>query len=472
MNLILEIVGPNGHSLGPARRKVFGQEGGRIGRAPDCDWMLANPYISRHHATVRWIGGTYYIESTGENGVAINTPQAMIPQRERRPLRDGDRLYVDEYEICVSIGAGGADIPAAGGLTGFAPSDDPLAGLVATARSPAMPNPLDPSHDELDPLIQLAGGAQHRPQAAPLDVNWNHTPAVRDQFTPPAVPQVPRESIPDRWDQTSFSPPKPPDPGPAVIPDRWDETSFNPPVPPVAAPAIPVPGGARGRFAPLPLRPAAVSQPQHPPVGQQPPPRPAVGALDATALLQAAGIDPASVPPETAASLGLILRTVVEGVRELLLARAEVKSQFRVTMTQVHTEENNPLKFAPSVEDALHLLFGRRSAAYLPPVEAFEDALDDIRFHQMAMLAGMRAGFEQTLLRFEPQRLQEMFDKRGKRSGLLAAKPRYWELYVEEFRQLTGDPDDAFKRLFGEVFAVAYERQLQELKHGRGKPPR
>src|SRR2546430_9929431 len=108
MNLTLEIISPNGQSLGAARRKVFGPDGGRIGRAAECEWVIANPYISRHHATVRWISGTYYIESTGENGVAINTRQAMIPERERRPLRNGDRLFVDEYEITVGIGVEGA----------------------------------------------------------------------------------------------------------------------------------------------------------------------------------------------------------------------------------------------------------------------------------------------------------------------------------------------------------------------------
>jgi predicted component of type VI protein secretion system len=44
-------------------------------------------------------------------------------------------------------------------------------------------------------------------------------------------------------------------------------------------------------------------------------------------------------------------------------------------------------------------------------------------------------------------------------------------LYAEEFRELTADPEDAFKRLFGEVFAAAYERQFEELK-GRRKPRR
>jgi predicted component of type VI protein secretion system len=92
----------------------------------------------------------------------------------------------------------------------------------------------------------------------------------------------------------------------------------------------------------------------------------------------------------------------------------------------------------------------------------------------MAMLAGMRAGFEQALRRFDPERLQEVFDKRVKRGGLLqmTTKSRYWELYAAEFRELTQDPDDAFKHLFGEVFASAYEQQLEELKRSRRKPPR
>jgi type VI secretion system FHA domain protein len=196
------------------------------------------------------------------------------------------------------------------------------------------------------------------------------------------------------------------------------------------------------------------------------------GDLDLTDLLRAAGVDPASVPPETAASLGLILRTVVQGTIEVLHARAEIKDQFRLALTRIQTRENNPLKFAVNAEDALNSLLGRRNPAYLGPVEAFEDAFDDIRFHQMAMLAGMRAGFEHAMKRFDPDKLQEVFDKRVKRGGLLqmSAKSRYWELYANEFRELTADADDAFKRLFGEVFAGAYEQQLEELKRSRRKP--
>ncbi len=569
MNLTLEIISANGQSLGAARRKVFGPEGGRIGRAPDCEWVLANPYVSRHHATIRWISGTYYIESMGENGVALNTPQAMIPMRERRALKNGDRLFVDEYDITVTIDSGlgesAAPLTMAAGTRGFAPIADPLGDLAATARSPILSDPLGLSHDDLDPLKHLTGGSPGRgtPAARPEE-KWNHTPGVLDQFTPPAIPGVsPSASagvIPDDWDKTSFGRPGSAAPGaprPATpisgasvsnsqvsdplmpadssgtgasgfvpIPDDWDKTSFSrsasstaPARQPASPPSAPVTGMtdappvSRTRGEPLPLRPARIDpalmqstspQPQKSrqtpasPEQQTSAPAPAApgpstlvpqgpsahtpsqqsagatGTLDLTDFLRAAGVDPATVPPETATSLGLILRAVVQGVVEVLQARAEVKNQFRVPLTRIKTAENNPLKFAVNAEDALNSLLGRRNSAYLAPVEAFEDAFDDIRFHQMAMLAGMRAGFEHALKRFDPDRLREMFDKRVKRGGLLqmSTKSRYWELYADEFRELTADPDEAFKRLFGEVFGSAYEQQLEELKRNRRKPPR
>jgi type VI secretion system protein ImpI len=184
-------------------------------------------------------------------------------------------------------------------------------------------------------------------------------------------------------------------------------------------------------------------------------------------------VEPESVPPEMAATLGLILRTVVQGVVEVLRARAEFRNQFRLPVTRVQMSENNPLKFAVNAEDALSSLLRRRNAGYLGPLEAFEDAFNDIRFHQLAVLAGMRAGFEGVMSRFEPQKLQQEFDKRLKRGALLsvASKLRYWDLYTDLFEEMASDPDTTFRRLFGEEFAMAYERQLEELKRGRGKTP-
>jgi type VI secretion system protein ImpI len=109
----------------------------------------------------------------------------------------------------------------------------------------------------------------------------------------------------------------------------------------------------------------------------------------------------------------------------------------------------------------------QRNPGYLAASAAFEDAFSDIRAHQMAMLEGLRAAFDSMFASFTPEELERHFERAMKRGGLLGTrggKSKYWELYVERFEELRGDPDDTFRRLFGDVFADAYEKQLDRLK--------
>jgi len=128
--------------------------------------------------------------------------------------------------------------------------------------------------------------------------------------------------------------------------------------------------------------------------------------------------------------------------------------------------DNNPLKFSANVDDALHNLLVKRNAAYLGAVEAFADAFDDLRDHQLAMLAGMRVAFESMLADFDPDRMQEEFDKQSAK-GLIPARLRYWDLYREKRNEMKKDPEVTFTRLFGEEFARAYEEQFRELRAQR-----
>ena len=96
---------------------------------------------------------------------------------------------------------------------------------------------------------------------------------------------------------------------------------------------------------------------------------------------------------------------------DVLQARQRIKEEFRMRQTVFRPADNNPLKFSANVDDALHNLLVKRNAAYLGPVEAFADAFEDLRDHQLAMLAGMRVAFEAMLAEFDPDRLQEEFDR-------------------------------------------------------------
>jgi type VI secretion system FHA domain protein len=140
-------------------------------------------------------------------------------------------------------------------------------------------------------------------------------------------------------------------------------------------------------------------------------------------------------------------------------------------VTSFKAAQNNPLKFSANVDDALYNLLVKRNRAFLGPVDAFEDAFDDIRNHQMAMLAGVRVAFDAVLAQFHPDRLQEEFDRHS-RGSLVPGKLRYWEQYRERFNDMVSDADASFRELFGEQFAKAYEEQLERLKaHERDRKP-
>jgi predicted component of type VI protein secretion system len=83
----------------------------------------------------------------------------------------------------------------------------------------------------------------------------------------------------------------------------------------------------------------------------------------------------------------------------------------------------------------------------------------------------MRTAFESMLAQFDPDHLQQEFDRQiGK--GLVPAKLRYWDLYREKRQEMVKDPEAAFRRLFGEEFARTYEDQLKDLRARERKAER
>src|SRR5690606_22373142 len=105
MYLTFEVISANAAVLGEARRAVFTVDGGRIGRAAENDMVLPGAGVHRHHATVRFINGVFFIEGVGANGIAVNNPDVVLPRNEPYPLKNGDRVYIDEFEVAVATSA-------------------------------------------------------------------------------------------------------------------------------------------------------------------------------------------------------------------------------------------------------------------------------------------------------------------------------------------------------------------------------
>jgi type VI secretion system protein len=216
-------------------------------------------------------------------------------------------------------------------------------------------------------------------------------------------------------------------------------------------------------------QPASAAPPKASTPPARAPERSGEGASPLESFFAAAGIKDLSPSHDVAATLGDVLRVAVRGVMDALRSRERMKDDLRLRGTSFKPADNNPLKFSANVDDAFHNLFVKRNAAYLAPAEAIEDALHDVRDHQAAMMTAMRIAFEAMFARFDPERLQEEFDRQMKKGSILGVpgKLRYWDLYREKYGALTGDAEAGFRALFADEFARAYEEQLERLRAQR-----
>jgi type VI secretion system protein ImpI len=475
MFLILQVTSPNAADLGPAARASFTVKGGTIGRRAGNDWVLADPHVSGRHARVRSVGGTFFLEDAeSANGVLVNGTK--LHQGEPFPLKDGDSIYIDPYEISVKI------VAAMPGATTEILAQS-MAAAAPPAGAPVAPLPpadlLRPGASPgygVDPLAAgpLSGDAGAQPGGL-ADIIGPEASGIPSTFNP-LLDTPPEQSTPGSGltgrdlygkpvinDALRVPAPVVPPPQAGGIPLDWD-----------APEAPPAPALAPGRSMPE-ARPVSMPEPPPaPPVPPVPPPPTTRGApSDLDALLRGAGIEDARLSPDVAGQLGAVLRFVVEGLMEVLRARGEIKNEFRLPQTTFKPRENNPLKFSANVEDALHNLLVKRNPAYLDTPSAFEDAFADVRHHQLAMLAGMRAAFDDMLRRFSPEALRSQFDvKPGRKSSFgFGSSGRYWDSYEEFYKELTSDVDDCFRRLFGDQFARSYEEQLKRLAALKRRDP-
>jgi type VI secretion system FHA domain protein len=167
---------------------------------------------------------------------------------------------------------------------------------------------------------------------------------------------------------------------------------------------------------------------------------------------------------------GAILRAAVEGIMMLLLARGEMRKEFEAEeRTMVAARDNNPLKLMSDPHEAMDFLFdpAERTDGFLDPVQAVGDACEDLRTHELALMAGMRAAIQGALRRFDPNAIERAFEKSPRSFSLASRKAKLWELFVVEQDKLTRDAQDDFNKVFGRDFMGAYQAQLRRVKGGR-----
>ena len=165
--------------------------------------------------------------------------------------------------------------------------------------------------------------------------------------------------------------------------------------------------------------------------------------------------------------LGSLVRESVQGTIELLQARAASKREVKASSTVIMERNNNPLKFCPDSKVAmLYLLSGKLNPSFMPPMLAMRDAINDLKSHQVGVMAGTRAALEGVIARFEPEQLESRLSKKGVMDSIIpgARKAKLWDVYTQMYTEIAEEVSDDFHAIFGRAFLQAYEEQTELLK--------
>jgi len=494
-----------------------------IGRGPENDVVLPDPdrQISKTHCVLENHNGSLVVVDLSTNGTFLNYGKIALG-RTPTPLNDGDVLVMGPYELVVEVSSQSSeplaplvDDRASFGNAQRAPDpmqllDDAGPGGDFLDSLLGGPSPKGPGQfrkeDDFAELLPPLG--DEGPLLGPAPVQemgpamFDHGPSGSDAFR---APQASRSVIPDDWDDI-LSPAKPaalapvaayvpppaaptpplqipdddifgaePVPPPVPVPpappafESFDPFATDPsrkgrapdPVPPLAAAApayVPVEPEVASAAPPAPMRPVAMPEASAP-----------VGGLDAARVfLAAVGAGDVHIPdaelPAAMGRLGRTLKSMITGLREILMTRASIKSEFRIEQTMINAGGNNPLKFSISPEQAIEAMVRPNVRGYLPAEEAAEKALEDIKAHEVAMVTGMEAALKGLLARLDPKALTEKIEAKGGGGFLKNRKAQYWETYEAMYAEISDQAENDFNELFAREFAKAYKDQLARLK--------
>jgi type VI secretion system protein ImpI len=427
---------------GPLSVTLSGGRGLDIGRDQHLDWALPDPTrsISGRHCEIRFRDNAYWLRDISTNGTYVNGASQRVQSPYR--LQHGDRLEIGHYIIAVTIDDAGRQEAGDPAAPAYAPQPEALWSSTGEEAPPSPrrdfmpPGKHSPVHagfidwaaDIPTPSAEPVAPTPQPPQAPPRadDFAWApHRP-------PPAVPVEPVAPIPT---------PRRPQASDPSAPSPWDEPAPSP------APSY--------REAP------AQSQPPAPP----PQTMPAISAAEfVQRFAKGAGLSPQALawqdPGAFAEQLGGLMRLVAVELKLLLAARAESKRIARsANQTMIQAQDNNPLKFSPTVDDALQLIFGQPKSGYLDAQRAFDESFRDLKAHQIKTYSAMQHALRMLVEDLDPQAIAESTAQdRGLEALIGSRKARMWDAYVARWDAKTAPYEDGLVDAFMLYFAECYDR--------------
>jgi type VI secretion system protein len=460
MAIKLRVISNQYRELGEHRARVFGVNGGTIGRAPDNDWVLPDPkrLVSGHHCEITYRGGNYWLKDTSTNGVYVNDAEEPVASGSPVPLQDGDRLRLGDYELIVGIDERMDFLPSAAEQRSAEQHMD--SGIISAKLDV---NSLFVQRDPAESgsvSIRNAFGIKLGKSGPEIPIEAPPPPVARPR--PVAVAAV-----------ESAAPAPGPSPAPAAVASAGPAATESAPLAATADWALKTRAITRQELADALARRQSrlEARPQTLPFHQQ-----ATTWEDLRGAVQAfcrgAGIDPASLSPEAQSMLpllaGQLLREAVVGLNDLQLAR-QAATPAAASAGAASVSASNPLRTSSSVEQALQRLFESHGRLYGGPVDALREVLQEVRDHEAAMNAAIRAGTQALLEQLSPGNVADQFEQ-GRARTLAPGqdpRPRYWEYYAEFYRVIAQSASDGVPHPFAEAFTKAYEETRAGLRTKR-----
>jgi type VI secretion system protein ImpI len=430
---------------GPLSVRVTGKRGIDIGRDSHLDWTLPDPSrtISGKHCEIRYRDGGYWLFDVSTNGTFLDGQDGRL--KGPHHLRNGDRLLIGHYIIAATIEGEAAPRPEIQGKVGHDLWTD-------------VP-------DVAPPVPQSALRAP-REQARPIDpdfLDWAaDVPSVNGlQAAAYATPSAPAARAADEaWSEGPSKPlPAPEAPASKPTPRRpiW---VANEPSEPWGSGAAPRAGEGESNHS----APNAVDTQSTELSGSSSLASGEIPGDFARLVAQGAGVPEQtfsqSSPEELARSLGVLVRLVADNLRQLLAARQQAKRMARSSdQTTIQAVDNNPLKFSPSTEDALRLMFGPATRSYLDARRALEQSFEDLKTHQIKTYSGMQQALAMLVEDLDPEAIdRDTRPDKGLSSLMTSRKATLWDAYVARWQAKARRSEGGLTDVFMDYFAECYDR--------------
>ncbi len=506
MQLLLKVTHSNNKALKQTMQYEFSESGGTIGRKISNSWVLPdeNRHLSGSHSKIEYDKGSFYIIDTSTNGVFINGQSSPIGKGNRKKIGEGDQLVMGTYGIQVQIMDDEINVEDSSPPPPLS-SDDLFSDLIDDSTDSAesadsvqeevfetsgfniQDNQIDDqSVGSDDPFFESGEFSLTDDQVIPTNNKEKNdeVPDLDSFFKPPKVSVRDGSDVFFKDDGAKSKSEKiESEEIPSVIPDDWIKENNDSIDDLLTGIVDPFKAEDENKIEKADEKPEKIITEKTKETGL-----PIIEVVNAvkdhekkdinsdliSAFFEGMGLEyqpeDSEFTREDMLLAGGLFRKAVEGTMEVLQSRAEIKNEMRMDMTTIQPIQNNPIKFSITVDEAIKKLLLEKNNSQMNPSKAMDEAYDDIKSHQVAVISGIQASLTYVLKRFEPDNLIERLERQNPISANIPIhrKAKLWEAFEQLYETIESEAEDDFNRLFGQEFAKAYDDQVEKLKKARG----